>query len=165
MITTAARPSEAITARWDQIDREKKIWSNPVSKTGKMLEVPLTDTALAILDQMEARRAPGVDLIFAGKGGVKMGHSNFAGAPQRSKIEAATPHGWRSVCSDALSEHCHISREVREAVLGHALDATEGAYRRLDGIKARMIAMTRYEKWMLSGEDQGGKVVDFQNAA
>jgi integrase len=165
MALTAARPSEAITARWDQIDRDAKVWRNPVSKTGKMLEVPLTDTALAILTEMEARRARGVDLVFAGKGGVKMGHSNFAGAPQRAGIDAKTPHGWRSVASDALSEHCHISREVREAVLGHALPATEGAYRRGDALAARAVAMQRYEQWLLSGQEQGGSVVEFRRAS
>jgi integrase len=164
MALTAARPSEAITARWDQIDPEQKLWRNPVSKTNKMLEVPLTDTALAVLAEMETRRAPGVDLIFAGKRGVKMGHSNFAGAPKRAGIDAKTPHGWRSVASDALSEHCHVSREVREAVLGHALDATEGAYRRGDALKARTAAMHRYEAWLLSGEEQGGNVVQFARA-
>jgi hypothetical protein len=94
-----------------------------------------------------------------------MGHSNFAGAPQRAGIDAASPHGWRSVCSDALSEHCHVSREVREAVLGHALDATEGAYRRGDGFKARAVAMQRYEQWLLTGKEQGGNVVQIAAAA
>jgi integrase len=177
MALTAARPSEALAARWDQIDRDAKggpVWNNPAPKTGRTepLVVPLTATALAILDERLSRAggdlaklAESKALVFAGKGGGKIAHSNFAGGPERAGIDAATPHGWRSVCSDALSEHCHISREVREAVLGHALPATEGAYRRSDGLKARTTAMQRYEKWLLSGEDQGGKVVDLQNAA
>jgi integrase len=161
MALTAARPSEALTARWDQIDLDAKVWRNPVSKTGKMLEVPLADAALAVL----AARPRTSDLIFAGSTGGKLARSNFSGAPKRAGIDAATAHGWRSVCSDALSEHCHISREVREAVLGHALGATESAYRRGDALKARAVAMARYEKWLMTGEEQGGNVVEFQRAA
>jgi integrase len=138
MVLTAARPSEAITAQWKDVDRDAKVWRNPVSKTGKTLEVPLTDTAIAILDEQRSRSSG--ELIFAGAAGGKLAHSNFAGAPKRAGIDAATPHGWRSVCSDALSEHCGISRDVREAVLGHALDATEAAYRRGDAFRARAVA-------------------------
>jgi hypothetical protein len=57
--------------------------------------------------------------------------------------------------SDALSEPCNVSREVRETCLGHALGGVESAYRRQDGLKARAIAMHRYEAWLLSGKDQG----------
>ena len=110
------------------------MWRNEVSKTGTTLEVPLSDAAMAIVEERLAhaggdlaKLAGRKALIFAGQGGGRMAHSNLGGAPKRAGIEdAATPHGWRSVCSDALSEHCHISREVREAVLGHALPATEG---------------------------------------
>jgi hypothetical protein len=34
----------------------------------------------------------------------KLAQSNFCGAPKRAGIDAATPHGWWSVCSDALSD-------------------------------------------------------------
>jgi integrase len=177
MALTAARPSEAITARWSEIDRDAKggpVWNNPAPKTGRTepLVVPLSATALAILDERLSRAggdlaklAESKALIFAGKGGGKIAHSNFAGGPERAGIDAATPHGWRSVCSDALSEHCHISRDVREACLGHALGGVEGSYRRLDGLKARGIAMSRYEQWLLSGEEQVGNVVEFQRAS
>jgi integrase len=111
------------------------------------------------------RRAAAPGVVFPGKGGKKFAHSNFAGAPKRAGIDAATAHGWRSVCSDSLSEHCGISREVREAVLSHALPATEGAYRRQDALKARAVAMQRYEQWLLSGQEQGGNVVEFQRAS
>jgi integrase len=165
MIMTAARPSEALTARWSDIDREAKLWRNPVSKTSKMLEVPLTATALAILDDMEKRRIAGVDLIFAGSTGGKLAHSNFGGAPKKAGIDAATAHSWRSVCADGLSEHCHIAQEVREMVLGHTLPKTEGAYRRGDAFQARLIAMARYEQWLLTGKDQDGSVIELVRAA
>jgi integrase len=150
------------------------MWNNPAPKTGRTepLVVPLTATALAILDERLSRAggdfaklAESKALIFAGKGGGKIAHSNFASGPERVGIDAATPHGWRSVCSDALSEHCHISRDVREACLGHALGGVEGSYRRLDGLKARGMAMSRYERWLLSGEEQGGNIVEFQRAS
>jgi integrase len=56
MALTAARPGEALAARWDQIDETKKVWKNPVSKTNKVLEVPLSTAAMAIVAQAKARR-------------------------------------------------------------------------------------------------------------
>jgi integrase len=174
-VLTAARPNEALAARWDQIDRDARVWRNEVSKTAKTLKVPLSDAAMAIVDERLVSAGGDFDklieskaLVFAGEGGGRMAHSNLGTAPRRAGIEgAATPHGWRSVCSDALSDHCHVSRDVREAVLGHALDGVEGAYRRSDGLKARTVAMHRYEAWLLTGKDQGeqSNVVQLQKIA
>ena len=175
MILTAARPSEALTARWDQLNfnEDGPLWRNEVSKTGKTLEVPLTARALAIVNERLAGRdlkqlAAEKALIFAGATGGKLAHSNFGGAPKRAGIdEKMTAHGWRSVCADTLSEHCHISREVRETVLGHALPGVEGSYRRQDGLAARKIALHRYEAWLLSGKEQGGQsnIIEFKRAS
>jgi integrase len=148
MALTAARPGEALAARWDQVDLEKKLWKNPVSKTDKPLEVPLSSPAIAILGQAKASRES--DLIFANGGGGKLAHSNFAGAPKRAGIDAGTPHSWRSILRDTVEDRLGFRRETAEATLGHSLGAIERAYRRETGVEARRVMMETYAGWLLS---------------
>ena len=57
-IFTAARTSEVLGARWDEIDRAGKVWIVPAArmKSERIHRVPLTDSALAILDRAEQPR-------------------------------------------------------------------------------------------------------------
>jgi integrase len=157
MMLTAARPGEALAARWDQIDWEKRIWSNPVSKTGKPLEVPLSSLALAILEQAKDRGVS--DLIFANSRGGQLAHSHFASAATRAGIEAGTPHSWRSVFRDTAEDRLHFSRYVAEVALGHSLGAVEEAYRRDTGVERRREVMEAYAKW-LGGPQANDNVAD-----
>jgi hypothetical protein len=72
--------------------------------------------------------------------------------------EEGLAHSWRSVAADALSDHCGIVRETREAVLGHSLGSVEGLYRRETCVAARAVAMQKYQDWLMPTE---GKVVPF----
>jgi integrase len=62
MILTAARPIEAIGVPWSEIDRDQEIWIVPGErmKSGRTHHVPLSTSALAIIDQMEAATAGGM---------------------------------------------------------------------------------------------------------
>jgi integrase len=148
MALTACRPGEALAALWDQIDLDKKLWINPVSKTEEPLGVPLTSLAIGILEtQKKIQRS---DLVFANAGGGKLAHSNFAGAPKRAGIEAGTPHSWRSIFRDTAEDHCGFRRETCEAALGHSLGAVEAAYRRerIRPSEERTKLMQAYEDWL-----------------
>ena len=54
-ILTAARRSEVISARWDEIDLDAKIWTVPGSrmKSGREHRVPLSDAAIDLLRKMQ----------------------------------------------------------------------------------------------------------------
>jgi integrase len=147
MALTAARPGDALAARWDQVNLAKRIWKNPVSKTEEPLEVPLSTAALAILEQAKERRVS--DLIFAGNGGGKLAHSNFGGAPGRAGIDAGTAHSWRSIFRDTVEDKLHYTREIAEVALGHSLGAVERAYRRETGVEKRAEMMQKYEGYLL----------------
>jgi integrase len=58
MALTAARPGEALAAKWSEIDLDKKVWVNPMSKTEKPLEVPLSDLAVEILRRQKNGASP-----------------------------------------------------------------------------------------------------------
>jgi integrase len=160
MVLTAARPGDALSARWDQVNWGKKIWKNPVSKTEEPLEVPLSSAALAILLQAKERSTS--DLIFAGNGGGKLAHSNFGSAPKRAGIEAGTAHSWRSIFRDTVEDRLHYTREIAEVALGHSLGAVERAYRRETGVEKRAEMMEAYLGWLT--RTSAGNVVALKRA-
>jgi len=55
LLSTGARLNEALQAKWKHIDRQQKVWRIPseINKSKKMRSVPLNDTALAILDDLD----------------------------------------------------------------------------------------------------------------
>ena len=55
LLSTGARLNEALQAKWGQIDRRTRVWRIPaaVSKSGKVRVVPLNDSALDVLGQLE----------------------------------------------------------------------------------------------------------------
>ena len=66
-ILTAVRSGEALGARWEEIDFEKKLWRIPAHrmKSGVEHVVPLSEPALAILVEMYALRES--EYVFPGQ--------------------------------------------------------------------------------------------------
>jgi site-specific recombinase XerD len=54
LLATGARLNEALRARWDQIDKNTRVWKIPASnsKSKRIRSVPLNDAALEILSQL-----------------------------------------------------------------------------------------------------------------
>ena len=67
-VLAAARPGEVVGATWDEIDLAHRCWTVPPQrqKARKPHRVPLSDEAIAILDQMAALRAGPHALVFPG---------------------------------------------------------------------------------------------------
>ena len=57
-IWTAVRPGNAVSAKWDQIERQTAVWTIPASlmKSDAEHQVPLSQAALDVLDRMDALR-------------------------------------------------------------------------------------------------------------
>lgn len=55
LLSTGARCGEALKATWDQIDRPNRTWRIPSnnSKSKRVRSVPLNESAIAVLDQLE----------------------------------------------------------------------------------------------------------------
>jgi integrase len=112
---TAARPGEALAARWDEIDLEKKLWMNPATKTRAKTEplpVPLSPLALAVLD-LQAK-APG-------------GRPHL---PQPRRLEARP----FDVCYRACAGR---NRRWKPALLAFNLPRLGGRHRRLPALNRR----------------------------
>lgn len=55
LLSTGARLNEALSAQWCQIDRQTRVWRIPasVSKSGRLRAIPLNDSALDVLAQLD----------------------------------------------------------------------------------------------------------------
>jgi len=55
LLSTGARLNEALQAKWDQVDRQTRVWRIPASnsKSKRIRSVPLNDSALEILGQLD----------------------------------------------------------------------------------------------------------------
>lgn len=52
LLLTGARKTELLTARWEQIDLERRTWLIPTTKTGKPRYVPLSQSAVEIIEAL-----------------------------------------------------------------------------------------------------------------
>ena len=148
MIATAVRPSEALNARWDEIDLGKKLWTVPPSrmKSNRKHVAPLSSLALAVLERQAKVRAGGA--VFPGPHSSPLNYTSFASAPRKAGVDAGTAHSWRSIFRDACGDRLRVDRDLAEAALSHSLGGVEGAYRRETAIEARRPVMESYANWL-----------------
>ena len=54
LLSTGARLNEALSARWDQVDIDRRVWKIPASnsKSKRIRSVPLNDSAINVLNQL-----------------------------------------------------------------------------------------------------------------
>jgi integrase len=65
LAATGARKGEALNARWEHVDLARRIWTVPLSKSGRRRHIPLSDMALRILERVP--RQPGSPWVFPGR--------------------------------------------------------------------------------------------------
>ena len=98
-------------ARWSEIDRDAAVWTVSAErmKAGREHRVPLSDRALAILD--EARQfADSAGLVFPSATGRMPSQSGMAKLLHKVGIDAV-PHGfrdWAAECTTSFSSYALI---------------------------------------------------------
>ncbi|MFT8517084.1 tyrosine-type recombinase/integrase [Acetobacter syzygii] len=147
---TAGRSGEIRNAVWSEIDLATRIWTVPASrmKTGKEHRVPLSEGAMAVLQEvlpLRDRRAG--DLVFPG-GRIGRPLSDVAlskALHMAAGTKDVTVHGLRSTFRDWAAEETDYPREVAEMALAHAIsDKVEAAYRRGDLFDKRREMMAEW---------------------
>jgi integrase len=145
-ILCACRTGEALGARWDEFDLDKRLWVIPPvrMKAGKEHRVPLSDRALGILNKLaKAKRG---QFVFPGNRS-KWPLSSMSMAMYLRRLDAgrATVHGFRSAFRDWASETTAFPHEVCEAALAHVIkNKAESAYRRGDMLAKRAKLMNTW---------------------
>ena len=119
LIQTATRTSEVIGAKWEEIDREAKMWTIPASriKAGREHRIPLSDRCLQLLDEAQAL-ADGGPYLFAGRSPNRpLSSMVFLMMLRRLGRTDITAHGFRSAFRDWAAERTNVPRTVCEAAL------------------------------------------------
>ena len=176
LILTAARSGEVRGAVWAEIDLERKVWTIPATrmKAGREHRVPLTDRAVAILEQAALLRRPadGDDdtaLVFPStKAGRQLSDMTLAAILRRMGLGHFTVHGFRSSFRDWAGDETHFPREVAEAALAHVVGGVEGAYRRGDALEKRRELMGAWAAYIDTKPTKStgkGNVIAFERAA
>jgi integrase len=165
-ILTAGRTGEVIGARWDEVDLAEQLWTVPAArmKAGKEHRVPLSDAALAILEDLQKVRHG--DFVFpGGRAGRSISNMAMAMTLRRMGRRELTVHGFRSTFRDWASERTGFPREVAEMALAHTVaDAVERAYRRGDLFQKRRQLMGAWAKFCTATPATGCRVVSFAAA-
>jgi len=148
-ILTACRRSEAVHARWDEIDFGKAVWTIPAErmKAGRDHRVPLSRPVLDIL-----RAQQGQDPVWVFPG-TKLGSALSADAMLvllRRMGPRATVHGFRSSFRVWAAEQTVFPKEVPELALAHTVGSmVELAYQRSDLFERRRALMQEWADWCL----------------
>ena len=158
LILTATRTGETLGATWREFDLDAAVWSIPkerMKKTDEAFSVPLSERALAILDDVRraARTEPTADrFVFFGVI-PKRPLSNMALAMVLRRMNVdATGHGFRTSFRTWCSDVAHAPFEVAEACLSHRIgSASSRAYARSDILERRRPIMQAWADF-LSGE-------------
>jgi integrase len=161
VIATAARSGEVRSARWGQINWDKREWHRPAEmmKAGKSHTVTLSDEALAILQRAAAysnSKDEGA-LIFANRDGNALSDMTISKVMRDAKLPYV-PHGFRSSFRDWAAEKMPLIPDpVAEAALAHVvLDATIAAYKRTSFVEMRRKLLDAWGAFLTS---KGGVVV------
>jgi integrase len=138
---TMTRPSEAATARWADIDVEKKMWTIPAERMKKrrIHIIPLTDQAIALLEAIKPYSGHREYVFPADRDPRNHCNSQTANmALKRMGFEGRlVSHGMRSMASTILNEHAW-DPELIEVALAHVdKDEVRSAYNRADYIERR----------------------------
>jgi integrase len=149
VILTACRTNEAIEARWSEIDRPAVIWRIPGArmKMDQDHHVPLTEPALAVLDQMRDGRQG--DLIFSNPEGGQFSENAMLAVLDRLGFGHVTVHGMRSTFATWAEECPDYPDGVREAALAHKYKSeTTAAYQRGQKLEKRRALMSDWANYL-----------------
>jgi len=142
---TMTRPTEAATARWADIDLDKKVWVIPEErmKMKKPHTIPLSPQVLALLDVIKAMSGHREYLFPNHRDPKKHANSQSANVALKRMGFAGelVSHGLRSLASTTLNEQS-FDPDIIEAALAH-IDKNEvrAAYNRAEYIERRRVMM------------------------
>ena len=164
-ILTAARTGEVIGALWGELDLADRLWTIPAErmKADKEHRVPLSDAAIAILEDLQRVRQG--DYVFpGGRAGRPISNMAMTMTLRRMGRGELTVHGFRSSFRDWAAERTGFPAEVAEMALAHAVsDKVEAAYRRGDLFQKRRQLTDAWARYCATPAP-AGKVVSFAAA-
>ena len=152
LVLTAARTSEAIGARWSEIDLDYATWIIPAArmKGGEAHRVPLAEAAVAVLAKARARWGS-TGLVFRSARGTQIDEAALRRLLRHTGTEA-TVHGFRGTFKSWCMES-GVARELAELSLAHTyMGDAEASYVRTDLLDRRRPVMARWGRFVTGAE-------------
>lgn len=148
LVHTAARTSEVLGARWDELDLEARLWTIPATrmKADREHRVPLTQPVIELLAQQSRH----CELVFGNHRGKQLSNMAMTMLLQRQGLrDTCTVHGFRSSFREWAADVAQAPRDVAEHALAHTVGSeVERAYRRGDALEARRELMARWSAFL-----------------
>jgi integrase len=157
LILTAARTSEVLLAKWNEIDPENKTWIIPADRMKAKVEhrVPLSARCIEILKDAKEITDNG-EYIFPGRSHNKpLSNMSFLMALRRMNRADITAHGFRSSFRDWAEEKTVMQRSVVESALAHVVEnRVEAAYLRTTLFEKRRRLMDAWASFATAKPNQ-----------
>ena len=166
LILTCVRTSEALLARPEEFDLERRVWTVPADrmKMEKELRVPLSSAAVRIV--REAMKTAAHGYLFPGqRKGKPLSNMAMLNMLERMGYRDITVHGFRSTFRDWVAESTEYPDSLAEMALAHAVESkVEGAYRRGDMLERRRAMMEEWGRYCESKNTGTGLLKRVQGA-
>nr|WP_314661328.1 tyrosine-type recombinase/integrase [uncultured Pseudomonas sp.] len=130
MLVTGVRREEALQARWEHIDYDRQLWHLPITKNGRQRFVMLSETALAVLNELPNQ---GGGYLFPGsKPGKPLNNARkcFQRALKAAGLTHLRIHDLRHTFASLAINNGATLYEVQH-LLGHASNTTTQRYAHL----------------------------------
>jgi integrase len=162
------RPGELRTAKWVDVDLEKKQWRYTVTKTKTPHIVPLSHQAIEILNELRPLTGKGQYVFPSARSSARpMSDNAILAAMRRVGIakEEMTGHGFRAVARTILDEVLGVRPDYIEHQLAHAVRDPNGrAYNRTVHLPERQKMMQQWADY-LDRLKAGAKVIPIKKGA
>lgn len=155
-IYTAARRSNILAMRWEDIDFENKIWRIPETKNSEPLNVPLVKPAIKLLKNRKKQnillKFDNIDFVLPSNGS-KSGHleepkSAFKRILKQAKLTNITIHDLRRTTASYMTMSGANLQTVGK-ILGHKSPQATSIYARLDIDPAKIALETATNQMLL----------------
>ncbi|OYW56708.1 MAG: hypothetical protein B7Y80_01070 [Hyphomicrobium sp. 32-62-53] len=135
LLLTGARKGEAMNATWDQFDLANGVWIKPSAHTKQRREhrIPLSQAAVALLQQIKASQVPSCRFVFPGdtrEGPLTEMNGFWRRLREKANIPDVTIHDLRHTYASILVSS-GLSLPIIGALLGHTQAQTTARYAHL----------------------------------
>jgi integrase len=135
ILLTGARRTEALSAKWEDFDLQRGVWTKPShhTKQKKTEHVPLSASAIQLLTSLRAHDAEDADYLFAGKiegQPIVEIKKIWATIRKLAKLEGVRLHDLRHTFASHLVSS-GLSLHIVGALLGHTQPGTTARYAHL----------------------------------
>jgi integrase len=162
LLLTGARRGEVLSMTWAQIDQESGVWVKAAATTKQEKEhrVPLSPSALAIIEEMREGRKPGGDLVFPGRAPGERVELKRAwrAISAAAGIDGARVHDLRHTFASLLVGR-GVSLPLIGALLGHTQAQTTQRYAHVDNNPQRVATTMVAERLAAIGAKAPAEVV------